>query len=201
MITIGVCGGTGSGKTTFVKKITSLFTKEECISLSLDSYYKDTSNVSFEAKSKINFDHPNAIDFDLLIQNLIDLKKGKIIKQPVYSFKVHNRTKKSIKIEPKKVIFVEGILAYSNKELLKLFDLKIFIDIEEAVRLQRRIVRDAIERGRDESEVRERFINNSKPMYDKFIAPTKEYADYIITNETFNGKTIGMIYDIIRQKL
>lgn len=201
MFVIGVCGGTGSGKTTFVKNIMSRFKDNQVACLSQDSYYKDTSNLSFENKCFVNFDHPNALDFDLLIQNVIDLKRGNAVKQPIYSFTEHNRTKESEQIAPKKVIFVEGILIFSNLKLLELFDLKLFIDVDEEVRIQRRINRDVLERGRSKEEVLERYKTNGKPMHEKFIEPTKKYADFIISNEPFNQEAIDTMCNLIKQKI
>ena len=149
MLIIGIAGGTGSGKTTVVNQIVNQLPLGEVCVISQDSYYKETSDLSYEARTKINFDHPRAIDFDLIVKHLKQLKAGKAINQPVYSFVTHNRTEDTIKTHPRKVVIVEGILIFNSEELRKLFDIKIFVHADADERLIRRVKRDINERGRD----------------------------------------------------
>jgi uridine kinase len=153
MLIIGIGGGTGSGKTTVVNQILSEFPEGEVQVISQDSYYKETSHLTFEERCKINFDHPKSIDFELLQSHLKALKKGEHINQPVYSFKTHNRTGETTITKPKKVVIVEGILILSDTELRSLFDIKIFVHADSDERLMRRLKRDIAERGRDLDEV------------------------------------------------
>lgn len=173
MLIIGIAGGTGSGKTTVVHQIMNELPSTEVGVISQDSYYKETSNLSYEERTKINFDHPRAIDFELLIAHLKDLKAGKIIEQPIYSFITHNRTEDTISTHPRKVVIVEGILIFTNPEIRDLFDIKVFVHADSDERLIRRLKRDIAERGRDMDEVLNRYQTTLKPMHEQFIEPTK----------------------------
>src|SRR6056300_1312298 len=157
MLIIGIAGGTGSGKTTVVNQIVKQLPTDELCVISQDSYYKATDSLYYEERIKINFDHTRAIDFDLLIKHLKELKKGKTINQPVYSFVTHNRTKDVVKTHPREVVIVEGILIFNNQELRDLFDIKIFVHADTDERLIRRVKRDSEERGRDVNEVITRY--------------------------------------------
>jgi uridine kinase len=201
MLIIGIAGGTGSGKTTVVNQILKHLPTDEVCVISQDSYYKATDNLSYDERTKINFDHPRAIDFDLIIEHLIDLKAGKIINQPVYSFVTHNRTKDVIITHPKKVIIVEGILIFNSKSLRDLFDIKIFVHADTDERLIRRVRRDISERGRDIDEVLTRYQTTLKPMHQQFIEPTKNYADMIIPNDRFNTVAIDIVRSVINERL
>lgn len=201
MYIIGIAGGTGSGKTTVVNKILKGLPLDEVCVISQDSYYKATDKLSFEERNKINFDHPNSIDFELLIQHLEELKKGQVIDQPVYSFVTHNRTKDVIKTYPRKVVIIEGILIFNNKELLDLFDIKVFVHAQSDERLIRRIRRDIAERGRDIDEVLNRYQTTLKPMHQQFIEPTKNFADIIIPNDRHNKVAIEIIRSVIKERL
>jgi len=201
MLIIGIAGGTGSGKTTVVNQIVKQLPNEEVCVISQDSYYKATDNLSYEERTKINFDHPRAIDFELLIKHLKDLKKGKTINQPVYSFVTHNRTKDSVKTHPRKVLIVEGILIFNSEELRDLFDIKIFVHAETDERLIRRVRRDISERGRDIDEVLNRYQNTLKPMHQQFIEPTKNFADIIIPNDRYNTVAIDIVRSVINERL
>jgi uridine kinase len=187
MLIIGIYGGTGSGKTTIVNMIASHFSSNDIEIISQDSYYKDNSDISYEDRCKLNFDHPNAIDFNLLHKHLKNLRKGGTVEQPIYDFKIHNRLKKTIQIKPKKILILEGILIMCHAEIRSIFDLKIFINANSKTRMERRIKRDITERGRSRDEVLKRYIETLKPMHEKFIEPTKIYANYIIENQ-FNNK-------------
>ena len=201
MLIIGIGGGTGSGKTTVVNQILSEFPAGEVEVISQDSYYKDTSHLSFEERCKINFDHPKSIDFELLESHLKALKKGENINQPVYSFKTHNRTGETTITKPKKVVIVEGILILSNTELRSLFDIKIFVHADSAERLMRRLKRDIAERGRDLDEVLERYQTTLKPMHQQFIEPMKAFADIIIPNNHYNTVAVNVVKSIINEQL
>jgi uridine kinase len=187
MLIIGIYGGTGSGKTTIVNMIASHFSSNDIEIISQDSYYKDNSDISYEDRCKLNFDHPDAIDFNLLYKHLKKLRKGETVEQPIYDFKIHNRLKKTIQIKPKKILILEGILIMCHAEIRSIFDLKIFINANSKTRMERRIKRDIAERGRSRDEVLKRYIETLKPMHEKFIEPTKIYANYIIENQ-FNNK-------------
>lgn len=201
MLIIGIAGGTGSGKTTVVNQIIKQLPTDEVCVISQDSYYKATDNLSFEERTKINFDHPRAIDFELIIKHLKALKSGKTIKQPVYSFVQHNRTKDIIKTHPRKVVIVEGILIFNNSDLRDLFDIKIFVHAETDERLIRRLKRDITERGRDIDEVLNRYQTTLKPMHQQFIEPTKNFADLIIPNDRFNNVAIDIVRTVINERL
>jgi len=201
MLVIGIAGGTGSGKTTVVNQILNELPADEVCVISQDSYYKATNNLTYQERTKINFDHPKAIDFELLVQHLKELKSGKIIEQPVYSFVTHNRIKDTLKTHPRKVVIVEGILIFNSKELRDLFDIKIFVHADADERLIRRVRRDIEERGRDVNEVLTRYQNTLKPMHQQFIEPTKNYADIIIPNDRYNTVAVDIVRTVISNKL
>jgi uridine kinase len=201
MLIIGIAGGTGSGKTTVVNQIINNLPLEEVTVISQDSYYKMNVGLSYEERSKINFDHPRAIDFDLLIEHLTSLRNNKIIEQPIYSFSTHNRTKDTIKTHPRKVIIVEGILIFTNKILRDLIDIKFYIYADSDERLIRRLRRDIQERGRDLDEVLLRYQDTLKPMHEQFIEPTKSYADIIIPHDKYNTVAIDIVRTVINERL
>ncbi|MES2240530.1 MAG: uridine kinase [Bacteroidota bacterium] len=201
MLIIGIAGGTGSGKTTVVHQIMSKLPDAEVGIINQDSYYKKTNNLSYDERALINFDHPRAIDFELLVSHLKDLKEGKIIRQPVYSFVTHNRTEDSITTHPRKVIIVEGILILANPELRDLFDIKIYVHADSDERLIRRLKRDIAERGRDMEEVLNRYQKTLKPMHEQFIEPTKAFADIIIPNDKYNTVAIDIVRTVINQRI
>ena len=195
---IGIAGGTGSGKTTLVAKIAEKMSQEVLV-ISQDSYYKDNANLSYEERCTINFDHPNALDFELLFQHLNALKKGQSIEQPVYSFIEHTRMKETLTISPKKVILLEGILVLANSNVRSLMDAKIFVDADSDERLIRRLKRDVAERGRTVTEVLDRYQNTMKPMHEAFIEPSKSYADLIIPHNQHNPTAVLLFEKIITQ--
>lgn len=201
MLIIGIAGGTGSGKTTVVHQIMNELSESEVGIISQDSYYKRTDELDYEQRSKINFDHPKAIDFDLLREHLIALKKGETIEQPVYSFVTHNRTNDVVVTHPRKVMIVEGILILTNPELRALFDIKVYVHADSDERLIRRLKRDIAERGRDMQEVLNRYQTTLKPMHEQFIEPTKAHADIIIPNDRYNTVAIDVVRAVINQKL
>jgi len=201
MLIIGIAGGTGSGKTTVVQQIISQLPKDEVCVISQDSYYKDTSHLTYEQRIAINFDHPNSIDFALLAEHLALLRDNKPVEQPVYSFVDHNRTKQTVTTYPKKVIIVEGILILTHPEIREHFDIKIYVHADSDERLIRRLKRDIAERGRDLEEVLTRYQTTLKPMHQQFIEPTKEFADVIIPTNRYNTVGVDLIRSIIHQKL
>lgn len=201
MLIIGIAGGTGCGKTTVVNQILNELPEGEVGVISQDSYYKDTTHLSYDERIKINFDHPRSIDFDLLEKHLTDLKNNIPVHQPVYSFVKHNRTGDTILTHPRKVMIVEGILILTNPELREMFDIKIFVHADTDERLIRRLKRDITERGRDIEEVLSRYQNTLKPMHDQFIEPMKEYADIIIPNNKYNTVAIDIVRTIINNRL
>lgn len=201
MLIIGIAGGTGSGKTTVVHQIMNELPSTEVGIISQDSYYRDNSNLTYEERTKINFDHPRAIDFELLTSHLRDLKAGKTIEQPVYSFVTHNRTGDVVLTHPRKVMIVEGILILANPELRDMFDIKIFVHADSDERLIRRLKRDISERGRDMEEVLNRYQTTLKPMHEQFIEPTKSFADIIIPNDRYNTVAIDVVRAVIHQKI
>jgi uridine kinase len=201
MLIIGIAGGTGSGKTTVVHQIMNELPETEVGIISQDSYYKQNVGMSYEERSNINFDHPRAIDFELLVQHLKDLKADKTIEQPVYSFVTHNRTDDTVITHPRKVMIVEGILILSNPELRDMFDVKVFVHADSDERLIRRLKRDIAERGRDMEEVLNRYQTTLKPMHQQFIEPTKAFADIIIPNDKYNTVAIDVVRAVINQRL
>lgn len=201
MLILGIGGGTGCGKTTVVNQILEQLPEGEVGVISQDSYYKDTTHLSYDERVKINFDHPRSIDFELLENHLKELRKGNIIEQPVYSFVKHNRTGDTIKTHPRKVMIVEGILILTNKELRDMFDIKIYVHADSDERLIRRLKRDIAERGRSIEEVLDRYQTTLKPMHQQFIEPMKEYADLIIPNNKYNTVAIDIVKTIINEKL
>ena len=201
MLIIGIAGGTGCGKTTVVNQILNELPEGEVGIISQDSYYKDTTHLSYEERTKINFDHPKSIDFSLLESHLKDLKKGIPIHQPVYSFVKHNRTGDTILTHPRKVMIVEGILILTHPELRDMFDIKVFVHADTDERLIRRLKRDITERGRDLDEVLSRYQTTLKPMHNQFIEPTKEFADIIIPNNKYNTVAVNIVRTIINDRL
>jgi uridine kinase len=198
---IGIAGGTGSGKTTVVKKIMEMFPREDVAILSQDSYYKDNSTLPDEERQQINFDHPDAIEFSLLEKHIKDLKNKKAIEEPIYSYLTCTRSKDTIHIEPKDVIIVEGILIFTDKTIRNACDIKIFVDAPADERLTRVIKRDMIERGRTAETVLDRYEKTVKPMHEAYIEPSKKFADIIIPQGGHNRVAIKVLTDIIKNRL
>ncbi len=201
MLIIGIAGGTGCGKTTVVNQIIDELPNEEVGVISQDSYYHDLSHLSISDRRKTNFDHPSAIDFKLLIEHLHQLKAGKSILQPVYSFLECNRTDETVPTHPCKVMIVEGILILTNPEIRKMFDIKIYVHADSDERLIRRLKRDVTERGWDLDETISKYQSVLKPMHLQFIEPSKEYADIIIPNNKYNTVAVEIVKSIINEKL
>ncbi|WP_342747083.1 uridine kinase [Dethiosulfatibacter aminovorans] len=197
-IFIGITGGSGSGKTTVVKKIKTAIPSKSLTVIEQDSYYKDQSHLSFEERCKTNYDHPLAFDNDLLIEHLKDLAKGKEIEKPVYDYETHNRKEETITVEPRDIIVLEGILIFYDERLRDLLDIKIFVDTDSDIRLVRRIIRDMNERGRSIDSVLNQYMQTVRPAHEQFIEPTKKYADIIIPEGGHNLVAIDLMVTKIK---
>lgn len=201
MIIIGIAGGTGSGKTTVVKRISEFFSDNDVAILPLDAYYKDNSHISVEERRDINFDHPNSIEYELITQHIQELKEGKTIQCPIYSYITCIRSTETIPIKPSHVVIVEGILSLTDESLRDLMDVKIYVDCEADLRLMRVINRDTKERGRDADTVMSRYLDTVRPMHDQFIEPTKRFADVIVPKGGHNKVAVDMVINFIDKAL
>ncbi|MFT0715796.1 uridine kinase [Flagellimonas lutimaris] len=201
MLILGIAGGTGCGKTTVVNQIVEQLPTDEVGVISQDSYYNDLSHMTKEERALVNFDHPNSIDFDLLIDHIELLKQGKTIDTPIYSFVEETRMDETIPTPPRKVMIVEGILVLSNPKLRDMFDIKIYVHADSDERLIRRLQRDTRERGHDLDKVLTRYQTAVKPMHLQFIEPSKEFADIIIPNNRYNTVAVDVVRTIINNKL
>ncbi len=201
MLILGIAGGTGCGKTTVVNQIVEQLPTDEVGVISQDSYYNDLSHMSKEERALVNFDHPNSIDFELLIDHIELLKQGKTIDTPIYSFVEETRMEETIPTPPRKVMIVEGILVLSNPKLRDMFDIKIYVHADSDERLIRRLQRDTKERGHDLEKVLTRYQTAVKPMHLQFIEPSKEFADIIIPNNRYNTVAVDVVRTIINNKL
>jgi len=196
-IIIGIAGGTGSGKSTLADNIRKEFSNNITM-ISHDYYYKNHSELTFEERTKLNYDHPDAFDTYLLIEHLNRLKKGEVIYRPNYSFVKHMREEETIEVVPKKVILVDGILIFENKELRDMMDIKIFVDTDADIRFIRRLVRDVRDRGRTLESVIEQYRTTVKPMHEQFVEPSKKHADIIVPEGGYNHVALNMIIEKIR---
>ena len=192
-IIIGVAGGSGSGKTTIARKLLETFEAEDAVLVEQDAYYKELHIESIDERAKMNFDHPNAIEFELLRENLLDLVHGKTVERPIYDFSTHMRKSEKVIINPSRIIIVEGILIFAIPEIRELFDIKIFVDTDADEMLLRRMERDIKERGRTFESVRDQYLSTVKPMYLEFAEPSKRYADVIIPRGGENKVAINMV--------
>lgn len=199
MTIIGIAGGTGSGKTTAVKKIVEALPPNYVAVVPQDSYYNDTSDLTDEQRKAINFDHPDAFDWELLSKQVKQLKAGEAVEQPTYSYLLCNRLPETVHVEPKPVILIEGIMTLVNKELRDMMDIKIFVDTDSDERLIRNIQRDVVERGRTVEMVIDRYLQVLKPMHEQFIEPSKKYADIIIPLGGENKTGINIIKTYIEK--
>lgn len=201
MLIIGIAGGTGSGKTTVVNKIINSLPQGEVAVLPQDSYYKDSSHVPLEERSKINFDEPAAIEWPLLVRHLRELKEGKTIEMPTYSYLTCTRQPETITVEPREVVIVEGILVLTDPTLRSMLDVKVFVDAEADERLIRVIARDCVERGRTPQMVLNRYQDVLKPMHEMYIEPSKKTADLIVPQGGSNVVAIQLLTDYIESRL
>ncbi len=194
---IGVAGGTGSGKSTLVKRLQEVF-GGNVATLCHDYYYKAHPELTYEERTKLNYDHPQAFDTEMLIEHIQALKCGVVIEHPVYSFVAHERTAKRVPVKPSKVIIVDGILIFENRALRELMDIKVFVDTDADIRLARRILRDVVERGRTMQSVITQYTTTVKPMHEEFVEPSKRHADIIIPEGGFNSVAVEMLIQSIR---
>ena len=201
MTVIGVAGGTGSGKSTLVKRLQEAFHDEDVATLCHDYYYKAHPELTYEERTKLNYDHPQSFDTDMLVEHIRTLKQCVPVERPVYSFVEHNRTEEMVLVKPSKVIIIDGILIFENKELRDLMDIKVFVDTDADVRLARRILRDVRERGRSMESVISQYTTTVKPMHEEFVEPSKRYADVIIPEGGFNSVAVQMLIQNIRSLL
>jgi uridine kinase len=195
---IGVAGGTGSGKSTLVRRLQEAFSCEDVATLCHDYYYKAHPELSYEERTQLNYDHPDAFDTDMLVEHVRALKNGEVIERPVYSFVEHNRTDERVVVQPSKVVIIDGILIFENKELRDQMDIKVFVDTDADLRLARRILRDVRERGRSMESVVNQYTTTVKPMHEQFVEPSKKYADVIIPEGGFNSVAVQMLIQNIR---
>ncbi len=201
MLIVGIAGGTGCGKTTVVNRIMEVFPNNEVIVLPQDAYYRDNSHIPLEERQKINFDHPDSVEFPLLIDHLKRLRKGSSVEMPVYSYLTCVRAEETITVRPARVVLVEGILILTDKDLRNMFDIKVFVDADADDRLGRVIQRDIVERGRSVMNVLERYHDTVKPSHLQFIEPSKRYADIIIPGGGENQVGIEVLISIIEKHL
>ena len=198
---IGICGGTGSGKTTIARKIVEKIGEENIILVEQDSYYLDLADLPLDERRRANFDHPDAIDFDSIAEHLGTLKRGESVEMPIYDFKTHTRNNSTFHLEPKPIVIIEGILLFSDSRILELLDAKIFVDAPADIRLLRRIKRDIDERGRTLEQVLNQYERTIRPMHQKFVKPFKKYADVIIPQDTQGDAAIDFLCGLIREKI
>jgi len=196
-IVIGIAGGTGSGKTTLVNRLKSVL-GDEVVTLCHDYYYKSNDELPLEERKKLNYDHPDSFDTEMMIRDIKSLKAGLTIKRPVYDFVEHTRAEETVEVVPTKVMIVEGILIFENRELLNELDIKVFVDTDADVRIIRRIVRDVKERGRSLESVISQYLKTVKVMHDEFVEPSKRKADIIIPEGGHNQVAVNMLLDQIR---
>lgn len=200
-ILLGIAGGTGSGKTTLADKLIESFGDDEVSVLRHDNYYKRHDDMDYEERSKLNYDHPNAFDTELLCEHIKMLKEGKSIEMPVYDYTVHNRSDKTIIVKPAPVILLEGLLIFAEESLCELMDIKVFVDTDADVRILRRIIRDVKERERSLDSVIDQYLTTVKPMHEQFVEPSKRRADIIIPEGGKNVVALEMLIERVRKHL
>ncbi len=198
---IGIAGGTGSGKTTLVKRVTAAFNNEDVLVLNHDNYYKRHDELTYEERCQLNYDHPDSLETELMVEHLKKLKKGEAIECPVYDFTVHNRSDETLLIKPARVIIVEGILIFTDPWLREQMDMKVFVDTDADVRILRRLVRDVKERGRTIESVVSQYLNTVKPMHEQYVESSKRYADIIVPEGGENMVALTMLCDKINALL
>ena len=195
---IGVAGGTGSGKSTLVKRLQEAFKQEDVVTLCHDYYYKAHPELTYEERTKLNYDHPQAFDTPMMVEHIKALKENVPIEHPLYSFVEHTRMDATVCVKPSKVIIVDGILIFENKQLRDMMDIKVYVDTDADIRLARRILRDVCDRGRTMQSVIEQYTTTVKPMHEEFVEPSKKYADVIIPEGGFNSVAVEMLIQNIR---
>jgi uridine kinase len=198
---IGICGGTGSGKTTVANRILESVSKDEVVFLQQDSYYRNLDELPLDIRNVVNFDHPDAIDNNLLVEHLRALKTGRAAEVPLYDFKTHSRREETLHVEPQPILIIEGILIFAEQRLLDEMDIKVYVDTPDDIRFIRRLRRDVAERGRTAESVIEQYLATVRPMHMQFVEPSKRYADVIIPEGGHNLVSIGLISGRIRERL
>jgi len=198
---IGICGGTGSGKTTIARAIVELIGADRVVLVEQDSYYRNLADMPLDARHQANFDHPDSIDSDMMVNHLKRLKQGQKVDMPLYDFVTHTRSDRIEVIEPKPVVIVEGILIFAEPRVLDLLDIRIFVDTPDDVRLIRRLRRDFVERGRTFERTLEQYERTIRPMHFEFVEPSKRHADVIIPEGSQTGITVELLCSLIREKL
>lgn len=197
---VGIAGGSASGKTSIIKKLKKIF-KDEILMIGHDFYYWNNDNLSMEERKKLNYDHPKSFETEKLIEDLKTLKKGKSVNLPIYDYTIHTRKKETLKVFPKPVIIVEGILILENKELRDLMDIKVYVDVDSDIRLIRRLLRDTKERGRSVDSVLTQYLKTVKPMHEEFIEPSKKHADLIIPRGAENTPAVNILVEHLKSLL
>lgn len=195
---IGIAGGSGSGKTTFCLRLIDQLPENSVVMLQHDSYYKELHHLSYDERSAMNFDHPDALDTELCVDHLRALKRKEAIAQPLYDFSTHLRRQETRHIEPRPLVLLEGILIFSDESLRKECDLRIFLDVDDEIRFARRMKRDTIDRGRNVESVREQYRSTVQPMYDAFVEPSKKYSDIIIPTREQNDRVMNILVNGLR---
>jgi uridine kinase len=198
---LGICGGTGSGKTTIATRLAEALGPDEALLLAQDSYYKDSSHLPLEARMRLNFDHPDAVDFDLLIQHVDALRSHQSVQQPSYDFSTHVRRPETKRVDPRSVVIVEGILIFQNSRLRELFDLRLSVDTDAEVRFIRRLRRDIGERGRSLDSIVEQYLNTVRPMHQQFVEPGRRHADIVIPEGGKNDAAIELLVHWLATKV
>lgn len=200
VLVIGIAGGTGSGKTTITRKLVEKFGDDVSV-IKHDNYYKAHHDMTYEERSQLNYDHPNSLDTDLMIEDIKSLKSGKEVHCPVYDFTIHDRSNETETIKPTRVLIIEGILIFQDKRLCKEMDIKIFVDTDADVRILRRIIRDVKKRGRSLDSVVDQYLSTVKPMHEQFVEPSKKNADIIIPEGGHNIVALDMVMDRVNAHL
>ena len=200
VMVIGIAGGTGSGKTTITRRLMQRFGGDVSV-IYHDNYYKAHHDMPYEERAKLNYDHPDAFDTDLLIQAVRDLKAGKTVTCPVYDYTVHDRSSETVTVRPARVVIVEGILIFENRELCDLMDIKVFVDTDADVRILRRIIRDVRDRGRSLESVVNQYLNTVKPMHERYVEPSKRNADIIVPEGGHNRVALELLMERVRAHL
>ena len=196
-IVLGIAGGTGSGKTTLAKGIKDALEKDAVL-LCHDFYYNKNADMPYDERCVLNYDHPESLETDLLIEHVNELMEGRTVRRPVYSFVTHTRMEETIEVKPAKVIIIEGVLLFENPELRNVMDIKVYVDTDSDIRLSRRIKRDVNERGRSLNSVLDQYVNTVKPMHEQFVEPSRKYADVIIHEGGYNQVVLSMITDRLK---
>jgi uridine kinase len=198
---IGICGGTGSGKTTIARAIVEAVGRERVVLVEQDSYYRNLADMPLDERHQANFDHPDSIDSDMLVNHLMRLKQGLQVEMPLYDFKTHTRSDRIETIEPKPVVIVEGILIFAETRVLDLLDMRVYVDTPGDIRFIRRLQRDIVERGRTVESVIDQYYRTVRPMHFEFVEPSKRHADIIIPEGSQTGVTVDLLCSLVREKL